>query len=246
MEGQLGTQQCGAAAAWSHSVAADQDGKSEKELPEGAPGRKVIEVVSPAASGASRPSQKGATIEGYRTTTPQHCVKPEQANQVVGAAAGKSQGYATGHSGRGKAATSFDVRPQRDSTSLCLCVFYLVALLLIFGVAIHAVHSNRAVSKEHPKLLVASPSSNSESSSSSEATSLSLRVTEASEASWEDELLSFATSSLPLSPATFSQKLKAKPGSTNNAQSQGASQESGIGEGGLVNNTEVRDIQSSN
>ncbi|KAL3216673.1 hypothetical protein MRX96_032987 [Rhipicephalus microplus] len=54
------------------------------------------------------------------------------------------------------------------------------ALLLIFGVVIHAVHSNRAASKEHPKLLVASPLSNSESSSSSEATSLSLRVTEAS------------------------------------------------------------------
>ncbi|KAL3216674.1 hypothetical protein MRX96_032988 [Rhipicephalus microplus] len=105
MEGQLGTQQCGAAAALSHSVAADQDGKSAKELPESASDRKVIELVSPVASSACRPSRKGATIEGDRTTSPQHCVKPEQANQVVGAAAGKSQGYATGHSGRGEAAS---------------------------------------------------------------------------------------------------------------------------------------------
>ncbi|KAL1474740.1 hypothetical protein MTO96_037765 [Rhipicephalus appendiculatus] len=240
MEGQLGAQHCKPAAAPSHSVAADQDGKSAKKLP----GRKVVEIVSPAVTGASRPSRKGATIDVDRTTTPQHSVNPEEANQGAGVVAGKAQGYASGYSGHGKAATSFSVTPKRDSTPLCLCVFYLAALLLIFAVGIHVAHSNLAVKKEHPKLLVASPSPNSESSASSEATSSSLRVTEVREASWEDEFMSFATSSLPSSPAPLSQKLKAKPDLTKNAPLQGVSQEAWIAEGGSVNSTEARHVHT--
>ncbi|KAH6937715.1 hypothetical protein HPB50_003688 [Hyalomma asiaticum] len=228
-----------------NSAAADRDGNPTKTPPEGAKRHVAVKSASTATTSKRRPSRKGAVIDGDHSTTAQHCVSVEERNRVAAVVAAKWREYARGNADRGKTVTGArNARPRRNSTSLCLCVVYLVALLVLLTIALHAAHSSHVASRKHPKLLVASPTPQSTSSSPTDATqSLPSETKGSDKVSSEDDLELLATTSLPSSPENFSQEPEMEAGVPKKAPLQYALQEAEAGESGAENSTEASDVE---